>query len=69
MWMGAHSRGGLGMKKVTSFTDIIKQDERANLGTIRSIGELPYLFKVLAADTPLSIQVHPNKHKSEQVCS
>lgn len=28
-------------------------------------GELPYLFKVLAADSPLSIQVHPSKRKAE----
>lgn len=28
-------------------------------------GELPFLFKVLCAAQPLSIQVHPNKRNSE----
>ena len=28
-------------------------------------GELPFLFKVLCADQPLSIRVHPNKQASE----
>lgn len=28
-------------------------------------GELPFLFKVLCATQPLSIQVHPNKRNSE----
>ena len=28
-------------------------------------GELPYLLKVIAADSPLSIQVHPNKQQAE----
>ncbi len=29
-------------------------------------GELPFLFKVLCAAQPLSIQVHPNKQASEE---
>ncbi|MCX2959330.1 MAG: mannose-6-phosphate isomerase, partial [Serratia symbiotica] len=28
-------------------------------------GELPFLFKVLCADQPLSIQVHPSKTAAE----
>lgn len=68
IWMGAHSRGGSRHKGSGDLlSDIIKRDECANLGvyTVNRFGELPYLFKVLAAETPLSIQVHPNKHKSE----
>ena len=29
-------------------------------------GEIPFLFKVLAADKPLSIQVHPSKTRAEE---
>lgn len=31
----------------------------------KRFGELPFLFKVLCAAQPLSIQVHPNKRNSE----
>ncbi|MCG6418217.1 mannose-6-phosphate isomerase, partial [Vibrio fluvialis] len=33
--------------------------------TAAQFGELPYLFKVLAAENALSIQVHPNKQQAE----
>ncbi|MEZ8474726.1 mannose-6-phosphate isomerase, class I [Vibrio cyclitrophicus] len=68
IWMGAHSGGSSRHEESGDLlSDIIKQDERANLGnyTVNRFGELPYLFKVLAAHKPLSIQVHPNKRKSE----
>ncbi|CAH6803095.1 Mannose-6-phosphate isomerase [Vibrio chagasii] len=68
IWMGVHPGGCSRHEESDKFlSDIIKQNKSANLGryTVNRFGELPYLFKVLAADTPLSIQVHPNKHKSE----
>lgn len=68
IWMGAHSGGSSRHEESGDLlSDVIKQNERANLGsyTVSRFGELPYLFKVLAAHTPLSIQVHPNKRKSE----
>ncbi len=34
--------------------------------TAARFGDLPFLFKVLAAETPLSIQVHPSKRKAKQ---
>ncbi len=42
---------------------LINQDLTGNLGAdvARRFGELPFLFKVLCADQPLSIQVHPSK--------
>ncbi|GAL17571.1 mannose-6-phosphate isomerase [Vibrio maritimus] len=51
----------------SSLADYIASDKQKALGdyTTNRFGELPYLFKVLAAEAPLSIQVHPNKHKSE----
>lgn len=68
IWMGAHP-GGCSRSDESGdlLSDIIEQNRNVILGdyTVNRFGELPYLFKVLAADTPLSIQVHPNKRKSE----
>jgi mannose-6-phosphate isomerase class I len=46
---------------------IIDGDKSALLGdkVAQRFGELPFLFKVLCAAQPLSIQVHPNKQASE----
>lgn len=46
-----------------SLRDVIDADKAALLGSkvASRFGELPFLFKVLCADQPLSIQVHPNK--------
>lgn len=68
LWMGAHQSGSshLGALDVSLAHYIATYPQRV-LGeyTATRYGELPYLFKVLAAHTPLSIQVHPNKRKSE----
>ncbi|MFQ8718124.1 MAG: mannose-6-phosphate isomerase, class I [Enterobacter hormaechei] len=50
-----------------SLRDVIDADKAALLGdkVANRFGELPFLFKVLCADQPLSIQVHPNKKASE----
>lgn len=68
IWMGAHPNGC--SKLIESgqlLSELIAQDKVAILGgyTALRFGELPFLFKVLAAQTPLSIQVHPNKQKAE----
>ena len=49
--------------RVRSLRDVIDADKAALLGdkVANRFGELPFLFKVLCADQPLSIQVHPNK--------
>ena len=68
VWMGAHPGGCSRHEESNDFlSNIIERDKSATLGsyTANRFGELPYLFKVLAAHTPLSIQVHPNKRKSE----
>ncbi|OAJ93160.1 mannose-6-phosphate isomerase, class I [Vibrio bivalvicida] len=68
VWMGAHPGG---CSKIAEsghlLSDFIEKNRKVALGNYTSVrfGELPYLFKVLAAETPLSIQVHPNKRKSE----
>ncbi|MEU8522700.1 mannose-6-phosphate isomerase, class I [Streptomyces sp. NBC_01216] len=61
MWMGAHpaapSRTGRG-----SLLDVIAADPARELGaaTVGRFGpRLPFLLKLLAAGTPLSLQVHP----------
>lgn len=68
IWMGAHTGGS--SKLVSNgqlLSEFIAKDKRRVLGnyTEDRFGELPFLFKVLAAETPLSIQVHPNKRKAE----
>lgn len=66
MWMGAHPNGCSTVTvKAQSvlLSELIKQDKNAFLSAItaETFGELPYLFKVLAAENALSIQVHPSK--------
>ncbi|MFM2587533.1 mannose-6-phosphate isomerase, class I [Vibrio sp. TBV020] len=68
IWMGAHPNGCSRVAATGELlSDVIAQDSKSMFGdyTAMRFGELPYLFKVLAAETPLSIQVHPNKHKAE----
>ncbi|EKG0409462.1 mannose-6-phosphate isomerase, class I [Vibrio cholerae] len=71
LWMGAHPNGCSGIAingKIVQLSDFIAQNPNLILGeyTARQFGELPYLFKVLAAENALSIQVHPNKQQAER---
>ena len=73
LWMGSHKNGD-GLVSVSSdrkvnLSEFIKTDSAAILG--KSVnkkynGELPFLFKILAAEKPLSIQVHPTKKQAEK---
>ncbi|MCU6383657.1 mannose-6-phosphate isomerase [Enterobacter quasiroggenkampii] len=71
LWMGAHPKSSSKIEdasgQVRSLRDVIEVDKAALLGdkVAQRFGELPFLFKVLCADQPLSIQVHPNKQASE----
>lgn len=71
LWMGAHPKSSSKIEdasgQVRSLRDVIDADKAALLGdkVANRFGELPFLFKVLCADQPLSIQVHPNKKASE----
>jgi mannose-6-phosphate isomerase, class I len=68
LWLGAHpdapaQAGG------TPLTDVIAADPRGVLGdeVVAHFGErLPYLLKLLAADAPLSIQVHPDADQARE---
>jgi mannose-6-phosphate isomerase len=57
MWMGTNS--GAPSKVYLS-----RENNTADLSEIS--GELPFLFKLLAVESPLSIQVHPNKEQAEE---
>jgi mannose-6-phosphate isomerase len=70
IWMGAHPNG---CSKIVDngeevlLADFINLDKAGilNASTEIQFGELPYLFKILAADKALSIQVHPSKAQAE----
>lgn len=72
LWMGAHPKSSSKIEDATgqvrALRDVIDADKSALLGkkVADRFGELPFLFKVLCADQPLSIQVHPNKKASER---
>ena len=72
MWMGAHSKAPslvLINGAWQSLDDVIRESPEAILG--KSVAEkfsnhLPFLFKVLAAERPLSVQVHPNREQAQE---
>ena len=71
LWMGAHPKSSSKIEdangQLVSLRDVIDRNQSALLGdaVAQRFGELPFLFKVLCAAQPLSIQVHPNKRNSE----
>ncbi|MHA6635296.1 mannose-6-phosphate isomerase [Citrobacter farmeri] len=71
LWMGAHPKSSSKVEdasgQIVSLRDVIDSQPSALLGdaVAKRFGELPFLFKVLCAAQPLSIQVHPNKRNSE----
>ncbi|WP_217511509.1 mannose-6-phosphate isomerase, class I [Vibrio metschnikovii] len=71
LWMGAHPNGCSQVDyqgQKTRLSDLIASDPAHFLSanTEQTFGELPYLFKILAAEQALSIQVHPSKSEAEQ---
>lgn len=70
LWMGAHPKNPSTVQingESRSLREMIAAHPRAMLGdaVAARFGELPFLFKVLCADQPLSIQVHPGKAAAE----
>ncbi|WP_114767640.1 mannose-6-phosphate isomerase, class I [Vibrio rhodolitus] len=70
VWMGAHPNGCSMVESLgttTKLSELIGSDMNAFLSekVAKRFGELPYLFKILAAEKALSIQVHPNKQQAE----
>jgi mannose-6-phosphate isomerase len=63
LWMGVHPAGpsaAILAGESPLLSDLINQDPPRYLGEAASSGGLPFLFKVLAAGKPLSIQAHPD---------
>jgi mannose-6-phosphate isomerase len=71
LWMGAHpSAPSTALVDGTKLglDELIKREPAATLGphVLEKLGSsLPFLFKVLSAGTPLSIQAHPSKRKAQ----
>ncbi|OCG07893.1 mannose-6-phosphate isomerase, class I [Gilliamella sp. wkB178] len=71
MWMGAHPLGC--SVAVTADNHKVRLDELITTNPLATLGKstlehyhgLPFLFKVLAANKALSIQVHPTKAKAK----
>jgi len=67
MWMGSHKKApskAILDNEIISLDRLIEKYPEDILGASTSYkfsGELPFLFKVLSASKPLSIQAHPNK--------
>ncbi len=72
VWMGAHPKAPSLVDqdgKWTALNDLIDQNPQAILGTSvarKFNNQLPYLFKVLAAARPLSIQAHPSRPQARK---
>ncbi|BCK15020.1 mannose-6-phosphate isomerase, class I [Vibrio cholerae] len=71
MWMGAHPNGSSTVtidKKESTLVDVICSDPVLWLGDKSAHYEdkLPFLVKILAANQPLSIQVHPSKEAAQR---
>ncbi|MBD3690079.1 mannose-6-phosphate isomerase, class I [Nanchangia anserum] len=67
VWFGAHKLGPTRFGEGT-IADAIARDPRSILGeaVVQEFGpRLPYLVKFLAANAPLSLQVHPSKQRAE----
>ncbi|OBT19741.1 mannose-6-phosphate isomerase, class I [Vibrio tasmaniensis] len=70
VWMGAHPKGCSMVKldqHLVPLSELINKNKPAYLSNdiAQEFGELPFLFKILAAEKALSVQVHPNKHQAE----
>ncbi len=71
LWMGAHPKAPSEVMmsgKWISLVECIDQDPMNILGervAKRFNNKLPFLFKVLAAAKPLSVQAHPNKKQAK----
>ncbi len=70
LWMGAHPKSSSTLViegEQRSLREVIAADKVGLLGAevAARFGELPFLFKVLCAAQPLSIQVHPDKKSAE----
>ncbi len=72
LWMGAHPKASSKVwfqGRWQALDDLLRQDPLPFLGeaVVKRFGpHLPYLFKVLAVEKPLSIQAHPSQSMAEE---
>lgn len=72
LWLGAHPKAPSSVRVRDTWVPMnrfIEKDPVAILGrpvAEKYDGRLPFLMKVLAADQPLSIQVHPNQDQARE---
>lgn len=73
LWIGAHPQSPSLLSTPTgdrlTLDEFISADSETTLGEaidLQFAGRLPYLMKVLAADSPLSIQVHPSQEQARR---
>ena len=66
LWLGAHAKAPSRVGE-RSLDELIAHDPTRLLGArtaSRFYGQLPFLLKVLAAEQPLSLQVHPSREQA-----
>lgn len=72
LWMGVHPKAESLVEKEIgqwdSLSELIKSQPEQTIGDplMQRFGNLPFLFKLLAAGEPLSIQAHPSKSQAEE---
>ncbi|MFF9815033.1 mannose-6-phosphate isomerase, class I [Streptomyces sp. NPDC014006] len=70
LWMGAHPAGPARVTRggeTVTLQDVVAGRPERELGVdtaARFGGRLPFLLKILAAEQPLSIQVHPDRNRA-----
>ncbi len=67
LWMGAHPKAPSLLDGGQTLLDAISASPATLLGerVDHDFGQLPFLFKVLAAEIPLSIQAHPSLERAK----
>ncbi len=69
LWLGAHPKAPAliqtdkGLIKLDNF---ISSNPKITLGRFANYNQLPFLMKILTAETPLSIQSHPNLWQAKE---
>lgn len=70
LWMGAHPKAPAHLPDGRPLDEAIRQDRAHFLGedlATRGYSKLPFLFKILDAARPLSIQAHPDRDLAPQL--
>lgn len=52
---------------IISNKSVMFNEKTESMDVVKGSGSLPYLFKILSVDSPLSIQAHPDKQLAEKL--